>query len=229
MCFRITFEKDKKKTFTFKDEKEKKPKLVAHEFPSKLELTDVYYDSKTGIYYSKHGTPDGMTLRALTQAPIVEDSTVHEKCKDEKKKKKKGHSHCQIKCYHSDMKPPSPAKCCNHKSGHKPPPPAECCNHKSEHKHGCNRNPSPAPKRRQFLLLEPVKKPDPVVDYFAPREFTQVNMRSMAKPPGRGYETKELAIQAAYEQGLVINDPRQTVQMMPGTAGGFFVVGVTDP
>ncbi|KAK6505943.1 hypothetical protein TWF506_010872 [Arthrobotrys conoides] len=223
MCFRILIERDVKKTVRIKDER-KKTEEPKPEEPAAPALTDVYYDASNGKFYSKLGPPTGIKLQSMNETDIFGQPIVREESQDKKEKKdKKGkerehqkdkknkkdrkeETSSPKKCYYKEMMSESPVNCCSHKS----------------HRSGC---------KRQVLFIEPPKVVTyPHIDYSGTTAhgFEEVNLKTMKKPEGRGYETKELAMKAAFKQGLIMNDPTRAVQIMSGTQGGYFVVGVTD-
>ncbi|KAF3307586.1 hypothetical protein TWF173_002696 [Orbilia oligospora] len=225
MCFRILIERDVTKTVTVKDERKKKqePKPEPKpEEPAAPDLTDVYYDASTGRFYSKLGSPTGIKLQAMNETNILGQPILREEGEDRKENKRKKDK--KDKKHKKDKKDKredtsSPEKC--HYQATMSQLPANCCTHKS-HKRGC---------KRQVLLLEPPKAMAyPHIDHSGTtvHAFEEVNLKSIKKPEGRGYETKEPAMKAAFRQGLILKDPNQAVQIMTGTQGGYFVVGVTD-
>ncbi|KAK6525028.1 hypothetical protein TWF281_011916 [Arthrobotrys megalospora] len=189
MCIQVLLEKQKKKTYTVKEEERPRPAAAVASG-----LDNVYYDSSTGRYYSKYDGPNGVRFQAMREIPPPPQHIIYEK--------KKSRHKC--KCRHADPAPASPCHCCRHREP------------------GC---------QRRVRLIEPTQDDEYLIDEAIPdiKKFVQVDLKTMEKPPGRGYATKELAVKAAYKQGLVLTDPKQTIQMLPGKVGGFFVVGVTDP
>ncbi|KAK6332173.1 hypothetical protein TWF718_002706 [Orbilia javanica] len=218
MCLRILIEREKTKTVTIKDDRDKKKEEPKKEEPKPEApaLTDVYYDPNTGKFYSKTGPPTDIKLQSMKETTLLGQPVVQEEISSKKVKKTK-------KSKEKEEEPSSAGKC-RHKEK-KALPHANCCDHKEYHRSGCKRS-------RQNLLLEQKKvQDDTPIDSVenSPRIFKQVNMRRMERPDGRGYKTKELAIEAAHKQGLVVTHSKQAIQVMPGKRGGYFVVGITDP